>query len=245
MALRGLLCAVLAMVVCVLAAPPASGEVISVNFIGAGPFGATYPVGDLRAGCVPVTGWNDYNVRHLGGMDLTDSDGFATAAFLAHTNGNADYNGTVDMNGIPSGDHYLMRGHGEALEGGMPLALTLSGLGDAFSPHGYALYVYADAGATDSRPYTYSISAGGETVETVAMTDPGGTFWDGTFDFVTPDDPAGNVILFERLTAGNFTLTTDGPVNGFQIVRAPEPTTIALLAAGGVALLVRRRRRYH
>lgn len=59
----------------------------------------------------------------------------------------------------------------------------------------------------------------------------------------------GNYVVFTGITGTSFTLNAGGtagtalraPINGFQIIQVPEPTSALLVALGSLALLRRRR----
>ena len=79
-------------------------------------------------------------------------------------------------------------------------------------------------------------------------TDRAGIQFEGTF--VEDTGSGGNYVRFRDLTGDTFTLTAEtlagsgGPVtlNAVQVYHAPDPSTLALVAFGLAARLVRRRR---
>jgi len=245
--------AVIAFSLLVLIAGNAPAALIGMNFIGNDPSGLD-EVGSNTAGVEVQTHWND--LKWWEGTTLYNADGNTTGVTVDIGTNDDAYNSRVDVSGMPvPGDNLLMRGyyHGS----GTSWTVTFSGLTseyDSSEYDSYDLIVYFD-GANSSSDWTteYAVSSGGTPLASIFAKDATDTAdWDGTFVQATGTSAAtatdGNYVRFTGLTADSLTLTAtpdsgDAPINGLQLIPAPEPATLALLAAGGALGLARRGRR--
>lgn len=221
-----LLVAALAIMV---SAQPACAQVISAAFpvIAANEMAA----GDI-AGVIPVGNWN--NVAGVPG--LIDDSGAVAAdysfAFGVAGGGPGDNAWTVN----PVGNNKMMAGHIYSTPS--PVTMTVTGLTYAE----YDVYVYYNAdGLTDN--YQDAIVNG--ITKTVYEN---GTSNSSFVESIGGSN--GNYVLFEGVTGSTMSLVmnvnTSGAtaysyLTGVQIAAVPEPTTLGLLAAGGLAFLRRKR----
>lgn len=135
----------------------------------------------------------------------------------------------------------------------------MTGLSSGFALSGYQVLIYQSADSAGSFGYTVTDNAGHAITAYGQQTSGSGNYplADGTDGFVgsTSTDPAGpgsaaNYVMIAGLTGTNFTITGnqgstgEGRVrpNGFQIASVPETSSYVLIAAGGVALALWRRR---
>ena len=99
----------------------------------------------------------------------------------------------------------------------------------------YALYVYSQNGNYKSAVDSFSVNGGT------------GAAINNTTIGAGPFTLNGNYVVFNGLIGPanqTFTLTetgTNGPLNGFQLVLLPEPSSAMLLALGSLPMLRRRR----
>jgi len=225
---------------------------IGINLVGNDP-NDDDKVGPAEAGLKPQTNWNDL---YWQGSNLTDADGNATAVDVAISTSELAFNGWVPIPvGTVPGNNLLMRGylHNE----GSAWTITLSGLDSEYDSEGYDLVVYYDGANGSSEWITeYAVACGGTTLESIYARDETDTVaWDGSFVEAVgtnaDDATDGNYVRFTGLTANSLTLTAtpvdfqsgDAPINGLQVLPAPEPATLGLLAAGLATTFLRRRRR--
>ena len=226
----------------------ARADLIGINFKG-----DTYGrmIGTKEAGVKPQTNWND--VSWVGGSDLRDSAGQTTAVSVTTTTDKDAYSSYVNVDPPDGGNDYLMRGY--IYTSGAPLTVTIAGLEPPFTVHGYSVIVYFDGencGTETDWVTAYSLSTG-KTIYGNDEAEPNGAKWDGRFaeasGTAAANATAGNYVRFAGLTASGFTLTAkptsgDGPINAIQIIAAPEPASVSLLALGlATAALVARVRR--
>jgi len=238
--------AVTSLSILVLVAGNALAAPIGIHFVGKGEVsGLVYsqPMTSSASAGVPPheqAHWNNAEGSiNSSGLDLVDGDGQPTGASLTWTYAGKG-NTWIDDN---PGNNRMMRGY--IYKFSTDPAVTVSGLGPAFTSPGYDVLVYFDGdnGGTDwTTDYTISVSG---TVTTLSGTDSADTDFAGTFDDATTDG-IGNYVRFTGLTSSDFTLTAtvqtgEGPINGLQI--APEPSALALLTLALAATFARRRRK--
>jgi len=221
----------------------AQAAMIGVNFIG-DTHGTEIGL-STEAGVESQENWNDlkwWGDPHA----LINADGESTDITINIVTEKDAFSSHVLIPGL--GDNLLMRGyyHGD----GSAWSVTLSGLTSEYPSGGYDLIVYFDgANGKDKGDWVteYALSSG-ESIYGKDAEDA--TDWDGAFDraFGTSAATAtvGNYVRFTGLTSSEFVLTAtptsgDAPINGIQIVAAPEPAALALLGLGLAATLARRR----
>src|SRR5947199_339430 len=162
MRLPVVLVAAVALVAVGFIALPASGDVISVNFVG-GQSGGTAP--DLAKGGANVAGtagatsapnWNNKGPsQQTTAVTIVNSVG-APAASLAYT---APANWAASPTSPAGGTNAaLMSGYLDNLQNGG--SITVTGLGAAFTSGGYSVLVYQNSDSAGSFGYTVTDNAG-------------------------------------------------------------------------------------
>jgi hypothetical protein len=217
------------------AAPAVGGTKVGVNFVGS----HTTAMGPGEtAGVFPQAFWN--NAAGSGGpaaaMTLLDDAGLATGLTL-QWRGWASYTGMPDT----AGDGRLMRGTLKPFPG-EAVTVTVSGLDAFLGGAMYDIVVYFDGPNTADWATAFTVAG-----QTLTGHDPAGVHFGGTF--VEDTGAGGNWVRFSHISGDSFTLTAAplpdgvsvGSLNALQIIHAPEPATLALLAAG-LAIALRRRR---
>ena len=232
--------------------PCSQATLISVNFQG-GRDPGTGPDVTGTAGYVPAGNWNNATGLSGASSDLTDSNGANSGASISWSTFNTWDLQNGDGNG---GDRDMMSGYLDNFNGNV----TVSNV-----PYErYNVYVYFNRGVANS--YTGITAGDGVTTETLYGKDNGNSFAVNGFllstdDSVTTDDATwtvSNVMQFSDFTGSTLTITppanpgipgTAGAnwkvfISGVQIQAVPEPSSLVLLAAGGVMLLSALRRSY-
>lgn len=251
------------------AASLAQAQVISVNFYNnwRGP-GTEYVV-DSSAGVVNAGNWNNFNGP--GGVNgdgvhngLLNSSGTATAAYINYAAGTDGQNMSVWGLGVQSStvlnanaglyNNFLNYFNNRSVPN--TGIIYIGGLGTEFTGAGYNVIVYfadPDAGwqgyaLTDTNNVTdtrYGLTAGGGSY----ANNPFGGFVQSTA--TNPGDATlSNYVVLSGFSGAGFSLIGEAQsgarpaIVGFQIVAVPEPGTItlAVLGAGAILLMVRRRR---
>jgi hypothetical protein len=214
--------------------------------------GGTTPTG---AGVIGTTGdvWNSRNAAGTGwkGVDqwnlanLVDSTGASSGASLAITqptgfkgNNGDQGTGVNSSSKWPTNNRYPFdRSLGDGSSG--RIVFTISGLDDDYTYDVYVLWSYDAPGTSRA------------SVDT-SPTDPSDT-WGKTLTWSTRStDPVEgqDYVVFSGVSAtgGVIQLLTkpadsNRGLSGFQILQVPEPATMALLALGGLGLLLGRKRK--
>lgn len=183
------------------------------------------------AGLVVVSNWNAYDPgaqSFQGTTPVYDSGGAVGGGFtVTGTGGSDSWNTGGTNNQKMFGD---FAGNGTKTISNIPYA-------------NYSLIVYSKLYSEA----TQSFDIDGGTAQTITNTLNGSTEAPQEFDAAPPNGSNGIFVdglqytTFTGLTASSITLNHDS-LAGFQIVQVPEPTSMSLLALGGLALLRRRRR---
>ncbi len=217
----------------------ASAASIGINF------GSNRPGGEIAptetAGVVAQANWNNAPNQNGSTSDITgpvagtvvDDSNAATGVTVNWSASKATWNAN---NSFTGGDAKLMKGY---LDSKGTNTVTVSDIDYA----AYHVYVYVGQD---------KVSTGSMSISNAATTYYFTTQGNGASSFVeatatAPNDAAtSNYMIFSNLTGASFTIT-EGSVDGtpgmfgMQIVEVPEPATMAMLAAGGVVMLARRR----
>jgi len=233
----------------------ASADVISLNF-ATGPdpaAGGSNASDDMApgtsAGAVFVPQWNDLHLANGTLGSLVNNLGAVTTASATWAS-----NGTYAIgNPDNTGNYELMNTQiderSSGFAGANPATVSVTGIPNGIAAS-YAVYVYYNAvSGADTVHGAYTI--GSTTYYTSNNTFDGSTFTRETNTTApvigqpAPPYTAGaNYVEFTNLHGSSFNLSVSaqefrGEINGIQIVSVvPEPSSIALLCAGGVSLLV-------
>ena len=246
--------AIPALIVGLAGAGVSHAQSLGLNFAADDPNAAASALGATDvAGVVAQSNWN--NLDGASGTDATGfvlSDGSASTALVTWSSPNSWRAGANTA--LTGGDGILTNGYldtGNTAENGISIAV--SGLDPALTSMSYDVYVYFVSDSTADRGGAYTIDDGSGPIVQYGSTlaapsahvlDPG-TDADNSAD--------GTYLRFSGLTGGSFTLTSDttlttpngfrAPINGIQVVAAPEPSSIALSLLGGAGLMALIRRR--
>lgn len=213
-------------------APVAQADLatISVNIEKLNTSTAAMPFTEI-AGLVPVGNWNNYDPA--AGVFLAvpvDDSGNALGNFSVTGSGDCD-----SWNTLGSGNKLMF---GDMTMGNWDLVIT------NIPYASYDIIVYSKVYSTN--PQNFSIDGG--VAQTITNFVAGWPQYEGPIQFEEAAWSNGvladgvHYTTFAGLSGGSHTLT-HGTLNGFQIVEVPEPATMAMLAIGGVGILIRRRRR--
>ncbi len=229
-------------------ASAATISIISVNFQGGGA-PADGPTVTSTAGYVPADNWNNGTGASGTVSNLIDSTATSTTADISWQTFNTWDLANGDGNG---GDQDMMSGYLDNFSVGSQ-AITIS---DLQPNKGYDVYVYFNRG---NATYSGLSATDGISNNTYYGFDNGSSYATNGY-LISSDDNIGdgwttaNVFLYEDYTGSTLTITDPGNpgapgdwksyVQGIQIVMTvPEPSSTALLGLGGVALMLRRRRK--
>ena len=220
------------------AASTAGAGLIGINFVGGETVSNSAMDPAETAGVVVQANWNNATGGTGTLSALVDDTGAATGAGVQWRS-KPEYLAIQNT----AGNNRLMRGRVAPLLDG-PLTVTVSGLDTVWPGHPHDVLVYFDSwnSAADFAG-TYTIGN-----RVLVGTDRAGIHFDGTF--VEDTGSGGNYVRFRDLTGDTFTLTAETlagsggsvTINAVQVYHTPDPATLALVALGLVAGLVRRRR---
>jgi hypothetical protein len=207
------------------------------------------PVPNTTAGVVPAVNWNDgYNEGQAGSTSATvnnlwDSSGNNSGASItwscndrwqiqqAHTGIDAD--GTYNRE--------MLNGY---IDSGSPSSSTIAISAIPYSSYDIIVYFSSDAagraGTMNVGSTTYDFSTEG-----AAATSGANALLAQTTD-TTGANPTADYAIFTGLSGTSQTITSlvagGGGIAGFQIVAAPEPSSMALAIMGGFGVLLMKRR---
>lgn len=191
--------------------------------------------------------WNTANTSDFGAnLTMLDSTGVSGPGNITLNFDKPGGNLFGFGSGAGANPAALMDGFGSSVNGGggtsfAQLSFTFSGLkpSTAYTVYGYG----ASQSGTDRGTFFFgpvnSVILGFTSGNSVDINAGANVAWD---DFTMTTDASG---AFTVRTNFNSNTSAQGPVNGFQIVGpapVPEPASICLMLAGGLALAARRRR---
>lgn len=237
----------LAFVAVLALALPANAAMIGANFIG-NASGSSLATTDV-AGVVPQDDWNNMAGTNAAPVVLNDDTGAATTATLTWSSlgtssvktAHGTYNPTTGTEKLMNG--FIFGGGNSTI-----VTVTVGSIPVEYQASGYEAYIYAN-------PNTWptEITVGGTDWYTTGDLFDAPGYLDDYYE-ITSHDPAnptpyGNYVHVVGLDAASFSFTvspTDAAkycgAFGVQIVQVPEPGTLALVIAGGLAMLARRKR---
>jgi hypothetical protein len=222
-----------AVFLCACAAGNAQGGLsLGINFVGKESISFSSMDGSESAGVAPQAFWNNAKSGSGSLASLVDSTGAATAASAAWR---GDWGYLASVPNDP-GNRRLMRGYIRNL-GTDAATVTVTGLSALF-PIGYDVLVYFD-GANGGTAWQADYGLGAATLR---GTDRAGTDFVGTF--VQDAGAGGNYLRFANVGGDGFILSASpvagstAAINAVQIIHAPEPATVGLMAVGLVGFLL-------
>ena len=231
----------------------AQAAIISINFDDPTRENPPHDVRPGRtAGVIDVSNWNNVTPGGSGSQpNLMDSNGLPTTADVTWGGSNpATWTTGVVINDADADDNdRMMKGYLDYGGNGQGSTITIDIQEIPYDV--YDLYLYHESQGGDGRVMGVSLDGGATWVYTKDETGPfGGTFTEDHHPDVAGAEAGagGNCILWTGLTADTLSIVTQGqgggtvrsPVQGMQIT--PEPATLALLAAGAAATLIRRKK---
>jgi hypothetical protein len=221
---------------CAGAAPAAwGGPSVGINFEGKTSLSNSAMDPGEVAGAEPQAFWNNASAGTGSLSSLLNGTGAATGLSITWR-GVGSY---LPIANNP-GDQRLMRGLITNIAAD-PATVTVTGLTAAF-PNGYDVLVYFDGyNAADAWATDYAIAT-----QVLRGTDPPNTDFTGTF--VQDTGAGGNYVRFQDIQGDTLSLSatplagSTATINAIQLIHAPEPATLGLVALGAAALLRTRRR---
>jgi hypothetical protein len=250
---RALLAAALA--VTVWAAPVAAQALpnVSINFFdpGTGPNpGANLAPTDV-AGVTPLANWNNVSAANGGPTGNLMTSAGTSFANLSVTIANSPNTWSIPSQNLPnSPDGRMMQGYIDTNNTSIT-SITVSGLLSAGFTGSYNVVAYGIGDSQANRVGDYTI--GTQSFRMLDNTQFNGTFVQSTAPGGSGPGQSGNYVMFTAISGDSFLLTAQAaqdingvraPVNGIQIIAAPEPAHLLLGCAavcGGIAAWRRRR----
>lgn len=200
--------------------------------------------------------WNQLLQSNWAIQTVKDDGGTLLATTVAVNTSWAAGSTVLTGGELTDGNRLMMNGAMD--NSGGPQGWTITGITYAL----YDVFIYYDGTSNDDRGGSYQVWDSDNSDALLASQSGYDTAtFDGTYIQATGDGTDGsgqglntNYVKLTGLSASNIKIrsladqlgggdtTLRAPMNGFQIVQVPEPSTTALLGLGGLALILRRRR---
>ncbi len=182
------------------------------------------------------------NAKSGSGSNLVASNGTATTENVSFTMTNGYVSTPTTGYGNGGGTNDLLQSY--ILNNPGTGTVTLSGLADGGN---YQLYLYSGSGSYNNAATNFAITTGtgsvaaGSNAGVVNVANGNTTFTENTnyVVFNATADGTGTLAISYTGAAGH----AEADINGLQVIAAPEPATMGLVAAGALGLLLVGRKR--